>query len=786
MDTKTVKTIMSANGVKQNSQAFVFVLFFMSGFSSLIYQIVWQRLLGYVYGVDVFSATITVAAYMMGIGSGSLAGGIIADRLTSKNLIALFAAAEVAIALFAVSSKYLIYDLLGSSSNALLNNGFGIAAVSFLILLIPTFCMGVTLPLLSKALTIDSKSAGHTIGSLYAVNTFGAAFGALATTLILIRNFGIPGSIGCGAAINILTAAGVLALLHRVPRDAHDAAGSDSLPQDVAHQQSKAIFPIPAWLCIYFLSGFIAIALEIVWFRVLGVMLKSNSFTFSWLLFVYLSGIAAGSSIGLLVAKRITRPTTTFLWLQAAIPIYSGLCPIILLNALERIPILSPGWKYLAGYWPMNIRSATHLTAQFDILYLGCSFFMVFIPCLIMGFNFTNLQSIVHTDLKRLGRRLGWLQFSNIFGATMGAMAVGFFFFSAVGTASTFKILIWLDLVFIALWWKVEFGPKSSLAKVFGFAGCAAVVLFTVLSLPSQELLWANLHGTDINHIITKEGASGLGVLRCANWTDDREHVFVMANGQGQSELPFGSDPIHTNLGLLPALLHPNPRDIAIIGLGSGDTVYGAAGRKETQSITCIELVEQEMETLKELQKRRLDESLNNLLSDPRIHFVYTDGRRFLNQPDKKYDILEADALLPHTAYSGNVYSREFFSLLREHLKPDGLAVSWSPTSRTRASFISSFPYIAEFADDLWVGSNQPIKVDKALILERTKEPFTQAHYQSAKIDAATFIKRELDGYKPTSSRETFRADQTNSDLFPRDEYQTYAGPLTLKSFFHM
>jgi spermidine synthase len=379
MDTKTVKTIMNANGVKPNSEAFVFVLFFLSGFSSLIYQIVWQRLLGYVYGVDVFSATITVAAYMMGIGSGSLAGGIIADRLTSKNLIALFAAAEVAIALFAVSSKYLIYDLLGSSSNALLNNGFGIAAVSFLILLIPTFCMGVTLPLLSKALTTDSKNAGHTIGALYAVNTFGAAFGALATTLVLIRNLGIPGSIGCGAAINILTALGVLALLHRVP---NDGAGSGSLPQDVAHahQQSKAIFPLPAWLCIYFLSGFIAIALEIVWFRVLGVMLKSNSFTFSWLLFVYLSGIAAGSSIGLLVAKRITRPTTTFLWLQAAIPIYSGLCPIILLNALERIPILSPGWKYLAGYWPMDIRSATHLTAQFDILYLGCSFFMVSFP----------------------------------------------------------------------------------------------------------------------------------------------------------------------------------------------------------------------------------------------------------------------------------------------------------------------------------------------------------------------------------------------------------------------
>ena len=181
-------------------------------------------------------------------------------------------------------------------------------------------------------------------------------------------------------------------------------------------------------------------------------------------------------------------------------------------------------------------------------------------------------------------------------------------------------------------------------------------------------------------------------------------------NGVGQSVIPYGD--IHTALGALPALVHPDPRDVAIIGLGSGDTVYAAAARPETATITCIEIIRPQLATLRQLAGRDTYAGLQALLADPRVD---ARGRatagRICCARRRRFDVIEADALRPTSAYSGNLYSEAYFTLLKNRLKPNGLAATWAPTRRVHDTFVRVFPYGVSLPGML-LGSSQPFEID--------------------------------------------------------------------------
>jgi len=182
------------------------IIFFASGFSALLYQVIWQRMLGFFSGADVYSVTIIVAAYMAGMGVGSLTGGYLADRFSRRGNLALFASVELGIALFALGSKGLYYDWLYQRLAFLASSPPLMAVVLFFSLLIPTFCMGVSLPALARALTRSIERAAGTIGALYGVNTLGAAVGAGVTTWIFLRKYSFETILYIGAEINALVA----------------------------------------------------------------------------------------------------------------------------------------------------------------------------------------------------------------------------------------------------------------------------------------------------------------------------------------------------------------------------------------------------------------------------------------------------------------------------------------------------------------------------------------------------------------------------------------------------
>ena len=243
----------------------------------------------------------------------------------------------------------------------------------------------------------------------------------------------------------------------------------------------------------------------------------------------------------------------------------------------------------------------------------------------------------------------------------------------------------------------------------------------------------------------------------------------VFVNGIGQSTLPYGD--IHTALGALPAFVHPAPRDAVVIGLGSGDTCHAVAGRRELERVECVEIIRPQIETLAELNRRQPYGGLAALLNDRRITQVFGDGRIHLKRGARQYDIIEADALRPTSSYSGNLYSDGYFELLRQHLKPGGLAATWLPTPRVRNGFVRVFPYVVSVPGVL-LGSRKPIAFDRETIAARLSEPAVRDYYMRAGIDVETLMGPYLTdpaSYGPDFPRETLT--DFNTDLFPKDEF---------------
>ena len=753
---------------------FVLALFFASGFSALLYQTIWQRLLGFFSGVDVYSVTITVAAFMGGLGCGSLVGGQLADRLSASYRLLAFALAEGIIALFALGSKWLYYDLLYVKWNGLADSAALLPFVLFASLLIPTFCMGLTLPILAKTFTAKIESASTVIGYLYGVNTLGAATGAFVTSWILMRHFAFPDILKIGAALNGLCALGALFVWLGRPHDDPAEFASPVGSQTPAATAGSGNFSVRTWMLIYAVSGFIALSLEIVWFRLLGVLQKSTAFTFPTLLSVYLVGLGAGVIIGVPLAKQIRRPAIVFLVLQSGVTLYAASALASFLHHVSRRPLLEPIWAYLGSYEPINaahmwVAAAPSESARFGmVLYFVLPLILIAPSTLLMGASLPVLQKVVQNNPILLGRRVGSLQTLNIAGSMLGALLVGWVFLHWLGTAGTFKLLVVLGGIFSCLAaWHATSRRRNRIAAV---AVSIAIVGWLTFILPSAERLWARMHGTESRGMIVREDGSGLAVLKGDPKDFPKNGVSVFANGIGQSWLPYGSG--HTQIGLLAVALHPRPVDVAVIGLGSGDTAYALAGSPHTRQLTCIEIVSGSRAVLADLAPRFNYPALDALLRDSRIRWEFTDGRAYLLQSDRQFDVIEADALRPSSAYAGNLYSLEHFRALKALLKRDGFAVTWVPTDRALASFREAFPHVI-VVNGIAIGSQERIETSPAKISERLAHPFTIEHYQRIGTEVRPLYDDLLTGKFARYSPETAKPGNpdVNSDLFPKDEY---------------
>jgi len=770
------------------------LIFFASGFAALVYQIVWQRLLVIFSGSDVHSATVIVAAFMAGLGCGSLAGAQVADRLPRRANLACFAAAELAIGAFGFFSADLYYGVLYRRFGHLALGPEAQAAMLFVSLLWPTFFMGVSLPLLARALTPEIGRAARVTGRLYACNTAGAAAGAFVSTWVLLPAYGLEGTLQISALVNLFAAAGVLPLLSsaRLPRadpQDRDLSAGRQAPDEaerLATDRGDAFrVPFAIWALVYAMSGFLALTLEIVWFRLLGVMLKSTASTFGTLLSIYLTGLGLGAALGTTLARRTRNPAHTFLAMQSAACLYAGLGVAILLAAVADWGSLAWLSKYLASYEPMDARAEVHqiavalrgggdLPATFLLLYVALPSVLILPPTLLMGASFPLLLQATRTDLSRLGRSVGGLLGANIAGSALGSIVTGWMSLAWLGSSGTLKMLVAVS-TFFPLWGLViSSRTRANRPRAATYAGLIAAAACLFALMPDGPSWWARFHGSTPAFVYSGEDGSGTSVLRTVPGRETR--VVVFANGVGQSWIPYGG--IHTVLGALPAFIHPRPRTAAIIGLGSGDTLFGVAGRRDLERITCVEIIRPQLATLHQLLERWRYPGLVQVLSDPRIEHVYGDGRLHLMHAPHNYDIIEADALRPTSAYAGLLYSDAYFASIRERLAPGGLAVTWSPSPRVHNTFLTVFPHVLSYGD-IVLGSNEPIAFDAATIRARLADPDARAYYAGAVVDIDALLTPYLDRaprvYGPADDRS--KLTDINTDLFPKDEFSVPLRP---------
>ena len=294
------------------------------------------------------------------------------------------------------------------------------------------------------------------------------------------------------------------------------------------------------------------------------------------------------------------------------------------------------------------------------------------------------------------------------------------------------------------------------------FAPLGVLLLVVAAALPGRDQLWLRLSGSTSSLAMAAEDATSVGAI--LPWSDGW-HVVV--NGKHHSRLPFGG--VHTRLGAVPALVHPAPVDVAIIGLGSGDTAWAALCRSETRRLVVFEIAGPQRALLTRLAARDSRPELGSLLRDPRLHVRLDDGRHALARGEERYDLIEADALWPYAAYSGNLYSVEFFEECAARLKPGGLMCTWAPTPRVVASFRAAFPHVAGPGTRAFLlGSNDPILIEPAAWRARLASFGVASRLGT---ERAADIGNALDRIRLRLEGAPDAGVSLNRDLYPRDEF---------------
>lgn len=673
-------------------------LFFLSGASALIYQVLWLRLLGLIFGVTVYAASTVWASFMAGLAVGSVTAGRLADRVSRP--LRWFAAAELGIGLSAASTP-LVFEWLRDhypSFSSVLQHSFAQAtvlrfAITFAVLVIPTTLMGATLPLVLKSSLARSGRIGASAGFLYGANTTGAIAGTLAAGLYLIPRLGMTSTFHLAALLNSVAAGCGLGLaasplarvsLQETPRQEPRPAHSTASPL------ARAIV-----LATFTLSGAAALAFEVIWLRTAVIIVGTTVYATSMLLANVLFGIAAGSY---LVTPWLRRPRSwlfTLAVLEGLIAV-SGIWSIALLTRTTAVAVLLPAW--LSGLLPtylVPVVTGSVLVALPTSLLMGMAF-----P---IGLQlWTDRPGDV--DGSRVASRVGLFYALNVCGGIAGSLLAGFIMLPALGSrASAIAVSGAVLLSSLALFAvsREKMWPRLA-------AAVTAIVLVGLAARaapePAQSLL-AQRHPNE-PMLWLEEGIQTTASVH--TFMSGRRRVMYL-DGNHQAGDDGGSRMVHYKIGTLGLALHPNPHTALVVGLGGGNTP-GALSRHSSVSVDVVELSDTVVHAAGFFRHVNFD-----VLNRPNVHLRVDDGRNFLATARRHYDIITADTIQPVRAGAANLYSAEYFTLVRDSLNSDGVAVQWFAGTDAEfrlvlRTFASVFHYVTLWDNGtLLVGTKQPL-----------------------------------------------------------------------------
>ncbi|HXE26973.1 MAG TPA: fused MFS/spermidine synthase [Stellaceae bacterium] len=749
----------------------LYAVFFFSGFAALLYQTTWQRMLALFAGSDVVAATLVVSAFLFGLGIGSLWAASFADRLSCQRAIQVFALCELGIGAFAAASPFLFYNFLFEHVLAVAHSASLVLLIVFLALLLPTLLMGMSLPLLSRAIVDRVETAPFHIGLLYCVNTLGAGFGALLSGFVIIGIFGFEVTVYFGVLLNFVVAVGAL-----LASTGASSAARGGLSPEIGSVSGRYPRNVWIWAALVFVSGFLIISLEIVWFRVVGVLMQTNAYAFSLILGIFLIGDALGLAYGARVVGAISNPRRTFYAFQAGIALYAIVAMAILWAAhgwfdLEQWLVDKPHLATV-GLWHRLAAITAYLVVT------GC---LVFPPAFMGGMSFPMAQKAVHDDPTLVGNRVGIIQLFNILGNTTGGAVTGLLLLEWIGTSGTLRIIAVIGLAFaIAIVWKSRGEGTGArirrMAQTPSQAALTGLLAVAAILFPTNAAFWARLHGASLSHgALVDEDRTGITVMRSGRDATSINYggkvmpdaYLLYINGRTNSRVPFLF--IHGVLGALGPLVHPDPRSIMIIGQGSGGTPYASGVNPATHHVKIVEIVSPVFTIMQKFDQDVPRSAVNAFLRDPRFERELGDARHELLIDPQRYDVIEADAIPPDASHSGMLYSTEYFREVRSHLDDGGICVQWAPTQRTVASFLQIFPYVV-LVNGVLLGSDKPIPFSVEDLSQRllsTRSYLAAGGWNADEIIA--WLKEEpIRQWGPNDKRDD---RDVNTDLFPKDEF---------------
>ncbi len=654
-------------------------LFVASGAAALIYEIVWFQLLGLVIGASAVSIAVLLATFMGGMCLGSL---FLARRVSSaRSPLKVYAALEAGIGVCGIL-VLLILPYAGGLYAAVGGSGpFGLllrALLAALCLLPPTILMGATLPAISREVRATPEGMSY-LGILYGGNTLGAVVGCLVAGFVLLRNFDVVTATGVAVCLNLLIA-GVAWFM----------AGSRAATPDVAVERATASLPAGSWpvLLTLALSGLTALGAEVVWTRILSLLLGPTTYTFSLILGGFLAGLGVGSSAGAFLARFIVNPRAALGW-----------CQFLLVLALGWA-----AWSLTAAlpYWPVNpsLSSAPAYTFQIDIIR---ALWVVLPGALLWGASFPlGLAALASKD-DDPARLVGVAYAANTLGAIVGALMTSLVLIGTIGTQDTQRLLIAIAALsaLLTLGLAVSGEGRVTLAGRGLVTGGIAVlaglwVASTVGVIPPLLVGYGrfmayrmNAHG---DFIYVGEGTnSTVAVSQLENG---------VRNYHNAGKVQASSEPqdmrLQRMLGHFTTLLSPKPSEVLVIGFGAGVTAGAVSIDPMVQRITIAELEP----LVPKVAGQYFRESNHGVAQNPKVSVTIDDGRHFLLTSKTMYDAITADPFDPWTRGAASLSTLEFYQLARKHLNPGGVITVWLPLYENTiasvqseiATFLEAFP----------------------------------------------------------------------------------------------
>ncbi len=668
-------------------------LFFLtSGMSSLLYQIAWQRLLGLFYGVGAISSAIVVGAFLFGLGLGSLFGGQFERRERTRTLIA-YMAIELGIGLFGIASIPLIGWLGALTAGA----DYWLAAICiFCFLLFPTVLMGATLPVAIQVLQEYDRNLLRNVSSYYFMNTIGAAIGCFAAGMVLISLVGLDGTVYLAAFLNLLMAAAILWFV-RSDRQHHVSDRQISRTVELESMPSRLLYPA------VFTSGFIAIGYEIIWFRLVGVLLKDSIYAFTIMLSVYLAAIAFGSLHVHRIAKAMPwkGPRNCYFGLNGiiAVSVAGTVCAFYYLQGglaslgldqLRQTPILPvppQQWSLLTiGALLLNLLAC-----------IGVVGFFVALPAYFMGATFPLLASLAPDAARHPARAVSWVYATAVFGNLAGALVTGFILLPVLGTERTMLVFVLAGLSFFTFVSHQARGNRYRILYRLAAPAALGIAVFAIFPGPSAVI--ASLHASLTGGV--KYFAEGIEGVVLTHVDGPRLRHFI--NGSAHGGRP---DPLFYLEAVQTLSSVDNPQNVLVIGLGTGSVLEAALTDPKVSAVTLVEINATAIKNLRKI------EFMEAMLSHPKVTIFHDDARRWLNRTAQRFDVVMMDPLRTASAFSNNIYSREFFQQLQAHLKPDGAVMVWTDeyfvVPKTLATM---FPVVEQYCMYL-IGMRNPARAD--------------------------------------------------------------------------